>query len=468
MRSRTIREGSVGLLILVGLSAFVGLVLWIRGFKWGTRTYQFTVTFADVAGMKVGAGVRYRGVDVGKITEIQATTNGVDATIQLDAPNLVIPRNVKIEANQSGLIGETSIDITPPENLPSGIQGVNPHSSQCDTKLVICHKNRVNGEIGVSFIELLRNTDKLTKVYTDPAFFDNVNSLTKNASLAASGVAKLTAELSLLTRSVRQQVGTFSTATNTVTVAAAQTANRIGNTADKFGNTAEEFGKLAQSSNELLTSNQANLNNTLQQFSKLATSANQVLTKNQDNLNTLLTEFTKLAVSTNELVATNRGTLQKTLTNISQSSEQLTILVTRLANTTEKVDVAKIVGNLETLSANAAEASANLRDVTAAVNNPTNFLVLQQTLDSARATFENVQKITADLDELTGDSQFRQNVKDLVNGLSKLVSSTEQLQEQIQVAQQLETVNSALKEATSQATDSIIHTQSSPTIPHKN
>ena len=464
MRSRTIREGSVGLLILTGLAAFVGLVLWIRGMKWGIRTYQFIVSFTDVAGMKVGATVRYRGVDVGKIIEIKATTNGVDATVEMESPDLVIPSNVTIEANQSGLIGETSIDITPPKSLPSGIQGVDPSSSKCDRKLVICNKNRVNGEIGVSFIELLRNTDKFTKVYTDPAFFDNVNTLTKNAALAAGGVAKLTAELSLLTRSVRQQVGTFSAATNTLTAVSAQTANRISNTADKFGNTADKFGKLAESSNELLSTNQASLNNTLQEFGKLAASANVTLSSSQSNLNNLLTEFTKLAASTNELVATNRGTLQKTLTNISQSTEQLSVLATRLANTTEKVDVTKIVGNLETLSANAAAASANLRDVSAAVNNPTNFLVLQQTLDSARSTFENVQKITADLDELTGDAQFRQNVKELVNGLSKLVSSTHQLEEQIQVAQKLESVNSALKEATVKSTTKIpLNQPSSPT-----
>jgi len=47
--------------------------------------------------------------------------------------------------------------------------------------------------------------------------------------------------------------------------------------------------------------------------------------------------------------------------------------------------------------------SANLRDISNALNSPTNLLVLQQTLDSARVTFQNAQKITSDLDELTGD-----------------------------------------------------------------
>ncbi|HBB36305.1 MAG TPA: MCE family protein [Cyanobacteria bacterium UBA8803] len=446
MRSRTIREGSVGLLILLGLGVFVGLVLWIRGIRWGDRSYQFIVRFTDVAGMKTGASVRYRGVDVGKIKQVKATTNGVDVTMEIDSADLAIPRDSAIEANQSGLIGETSIDITPRTPLASGAQAISPFSNQCNSQVIICHQDRLTGEIGVSFIELLRNTERLTAIYTDPAFFDNVNSLAKNASLAANGVARLTAELSLLSRSVRAQVGTFSTATNSITAVATQTAIRIGNTADRFG-------ELATSSNQLLTRNEANLNTTLTQFNRLATSANEVVSGNRENLSTLLAQFNQLATSANELVATNRGTLQNTLTGISQTSEQLGLLVTRLNATSEQVDVGKLVGNLTTLSANAAEASANLRDISAAFNSPANLLVLQQTLDSARATFENAQKITADLDELTGDPQFRQNVKDLVNGLSKLVSSTQQLEQQIQVAQELESVRAAINTAAAQSAD---------------
>jgi len=64
------------------------------------------------------------------------------------------------------------------------------------------------------------------------------------------------------------------------------------------------------------------------------------------------------------------------------------------------------------VSANAAQASANLRDISNALTGPTNLLVLQQTLDSARVTFQNAQKITSDLDELTGDPAFRENIRD--------------------------------------------------------
>ncbi|MCY7275177.1 MAG: MCE family protein, partial [Phormidesmis sp. CAN_BIN44] len=53
------------------------------------------------------------------------------------------------------------------------------------------------------------------------------------------------------------------------------------------------------------------------------------------------------------------------------------------------------------------------------------------------ATFQNAQKITADLDELTGDPQLRNDLRNLIKGLSGLTSSTQQLQQQAQVAQVL-------------------------------
>jgi phospholipid/cholesterol/gamma-HCH transport system substrate-binding protein len=141
---------------------------------------------------------------------------------------LLIPRDAVIEANQSGLIGETSIDITPLTSLPTNALSINPLSSDCNSQLVICNKDRLRGQIGVSFDELLRYSIRLSNAYSDPAFFNNVNTLTKNASVAAAGVARLTGELSLLSRSVRREVGGFSTAANSVTTAANQTTNQLG------------------------------------------------------------------------------------------------------------------------------------------------------------------------------------------------------------------------------------------------
>ena len=166
---------------------------------------------------------------------------------------------------------------------------------------------------------------------------------------------------------------------------------------------------------------------TMQNFSTTAQSLTQ--TSNRANLT--------LAQVSN-LVNENRSQLVGTLENLNQSSGSLKVAVAKMGPAIDRVTSGQLLQNLETLSENAAIASANLRDASKAVNDPTNVLMLQQTLDSARATFQNTQKITTDLDDLMGDPKLRENLRNLINGLSKLVSSSQQVEQRANVAQQLE------------------------------
>jgi phospholipid/cholesterol/gamma-HCH transport system substrate-binding protein len=93
--------------------------------------------------------------------------------------------------------------------------------------------------------------------------------------------------------------------------------------------------------------------------------------------------------------------------------------------------------NLEDLSTDAAAAMADIRAITSAANTPENLVMLQQTLESARNVFFSAQKVLADVDELTGDPTFRNNIRNLINGLSTLVSLTDDLSNQSRLAQAL-------------------------------
>ena len=57
---------------------------------------------------------------------------------------------------------------------------------------------------------------------------------------------------------------------------------------------------------------------------------------------------------------------------------------------------------------------------------------------------DNAQKITSDLETITGDPSFLENVRELINGLSNLVSTTEQLEQQIQTTQVIKPMQKAL------------------------
>ncbi len=382
MRTRTIREGSVGLLILLGLGLLGGLILWLRGMSLGNKTYEAIVEFKNVAGLQEGAPVRYRGVTIGKIASVHPGPNGVDVKIQIASADFIIPRTVVVEANQSGLISETSIDITPTQTLPANTIAGKPLSSDCNPNVIVCDGGRLQGKIGISVDELIRSSIQFAQLYGNPSFFANVNQATKNTADAAASIAQVSKEVAVLSQSVKQNLDTVSTSAIT-------SANAVGAAANQ-----------------------------------IAITANQV----------------------NGLVNTNRNALTSTLNSISLTSEQLRVSVQGLTPTLDRFQQSALLQNLETLSANAALASANLRDASNTLNTPTNVLMLQQTLDSARATFQNAQKITADLDELTGDPEFRENIRNLVNDLSGLVSSTQNLEQQTRVAQTLTPLMTTIQE----------------------
>ncbi|MBC6417511.1 MAG: MCE family protein [Prochloron sp. SP5CPC1] len=391
MQSRTIREGSVGLLILVGLGVFGTLAVWLKGIDFNRKPYVINVTFDNANGMKEGASVHYRGFVVGKIKTISPEPNGVNTEIEIDSSDLRIPKDIIIEANQSGLIGETSIDITPKTELPQSANSTSPMAEDCNKELIVCEGDELQGEIGISFDTLLRSTERLSELYTDPDFFNNLNSTAKNTGIAAAEIAKLSSELTLLSQAVRQEITSFSTAANSITVAAKETTEQIGESAAKISRTAEQFTVTAAKIGEL-TSN------------------------------------------VNGLVNENRGNIRRTIHNLEDSTGQLKTTVETINGTLEAAKIEELAQNLGIITANTAAASANLRELSQNLNDPTNIVLLQETLDSARATFANAQKITADLDELTGSPEFRRNLLDLVNGLSDLVSSMDELEEEIQTA----------------------------------
>jgi phospholipid/cholesterol/gamma-HCH transport system substrate-binding protein len=421
MRSRTFREGSVGLLLLLGLGMFGGIVLWVNRFTAASGSYEAVVEFAYAGGMQRGAAVQYRGVKVGNISAIRPKANTVEVVIEITKSDLIMPSDVLVEANQSGLISEAIIDIRPKEFVPSKVVA-GPLDPKCNPQIIVCDGSRLKGEIGISIDQLIRSSTQLSSRYSDPEFYQNINQALENSSKAAASVADLSANLSVLSKRLQQELSSVSAtsatirqATNQLSTSTTRTLNQVSITANQLGSTAEQFGSTAE------------------QFGSTAKEIS--LTTNRVN---------KLINSLDTLVTSNRSSLVTVLDNITATSAELRKTVSSLSPVVNRFTQGELLNNLETLSENAAQASVNLRQVTSALNDPKNVLVLQQTLDAARVTFDNAQKITSDLDELTGDPSFRDNLRQLVNGLSGLVSSTEEMQERVTLATTLDSVKAGV------------------------
>ncbi|MFQ4138408.1 MlaD family protein [Nodosilinea sp. PGN35] len=367
MRARAIREGSVGLLILIAVGLFAGLVLWLRGLNPGSRSYRATIVFDNTLGMQEGTSVRYRGVPVGRVLSIAPTANAVDVAVEIGRNDLRIPRDSTIFVNQSGLIGDTTIDITPLRSLSDQEMTIDPSREGCLGQTIVCDGDRLVGQVGASYESLIRSAEGLANAFADPEIIADLKVTLDNATTLTESASLLSAELIILSRQLQTDLGPLLASANRAT--------------DSVGRAAAQF------------------------------------------------EITGTEV--NRLVVTNRGTLVNTLTNIDRSAANIQAITTTLSPALQR---SEFIANLDRLSADAALAAADIRSITGTFNNAENLVMLQQTLDSARTVFQSAHKVLADVDELTGDPVIRRNIRDLINGLSGLVSLTNQLEQASQVA----------------------------------
>ena len=107
----------VGILTLVALVILLFTVLWIKGRSFSSAE-RIEVHFKDVNGMRPGSGVQMMGLRVGQVEEITPVVNGESSYVKMKfvitEPGITIPKASMLSIQQSGLIGEQFLEITPP------------------------------------------------------------------------------------------------------------------------------------------------------------------------------------------------------------------------------------------------------------------------------------------------------------------------------------------------------------------
>ena len=225
-----------------------------------------------------------------------------------------------------------------------------------------------------------------------------------------------------------------------------QKTNTVGN----LNSTLSSINSFSDQAGNLMTEAKnndtvSNLNSALNSVQDLSQKANGLLAEAEaqdtiNQLNSTLISVGSAAEKIEVFMAVNQGQMADTVTSIGQASKDMSATLNGLNPIVGKIEEGQFLDNLDTISANAVDLTANLRDFSAQLNDPATMVQLQRLLDSARFVFENVNKITSEIDEITGDPQLRQDLIRLIRGLSNLVSSTQQLQQQLQYAQVLNQV----------------------------
>ena len=108
----------VGILTLISVAILICSVMWLKGRSIASGE-RITVIFQDVDGMRAGSGVQIMGLRVGQVEEINPfitqESSYVSVKLVITEPGVEIPVGSEISIQQSGIIGEKFVEITPPK-----------------------------------------------------------------------------------------------------------------------------------------------------------------------------------------------------------------------------------------------------------------------------------------------------------------------------------------------------------------
>ena len=167
----------VGILTIVALSIFLFTVLWVKGRSFSSAE-RIEVQFKDVNGMRPGSGVQMMGLRVGQVEEITPIVKDESSYVKLrfviTEPGISIPKASQLSIQQSGLIGEQFLEITPPKIMSVYIPVVNKEliSADADVEIKLDEKYYDVGKVKKSQImtsklvpEGVRDTIKTNYAY---------------------------------------------------------------------------------------------------------------------------------------------------------------------------------------------------------------------------------------------------------------------------------------------------------------
>jgi len=181
---KTKLELKVGIFVFIGMAILVIFILSIGGFKTWSSGYHINLNFNFVNGVKVGAPVRFAGVDVGEVKRIKLEFLPEESrsNVKLDIwiRNIIkIPTDSSVWVNTLGLLGEKYIEIMPgidySHSLKHGdcLTGVDP----LPIHQIFNNAESILRNLNDGIIKIKNKEGTLGKLIYDDAMYDELQAL---------------------------------------------------------------------------------------------------------------------------------------------------------------------------------------------------------------------------------------------------------------------------------------------------
>jgi len=192
----------VALVVLIGIAALVGLLLYLRGIYSTAKTYAFAVDFKNARGVTPGTAVQMAGVQIGQVESVALTpANTARMKLRING-NREIPYGSRFTI-ATGLLASTAIvnvDPTPGQ----------PGTPIADGEKGLIGSDTANIDAAVAQgQEILASANKITKtlerLITSPQNQRDLERTRQSLARTTENLARASESLPRLVRSVEQQ-----------------------------------------------------------------------------------------------------------------------------------------------------------------------------------------------------------------------------------------------------------------------
>jgi len=178
---KTQLELKVGTFVFIGLIILVIFVLSIGGFKTWSSGYRVNLIFNFVSGVKVGAPVRFAGVDVGLVKkidlQINSAENHTNARLEVWIRDTVrIPADSTVWVNTLGLLGEKYVEIMPGQDYSNTLRenesltGIDP----VPTHELFSRAEAIMGNLDSGIARIVNQEGSLGKLLYDDKIYNEL------------------------------------------------------------------------------------------------------------------------------------------------------------------------------------------------------------------------------------------------------------------------------------------------------
>ena len=431
----------VGTLTIISLAILLCTILWIKGRSFSSAE-RIEVQFKDVNGMRPGSGVQMMGLRVGQVEDIIPVIENESSYVKLrfviTEPGISIPKASMLSIQQSGLIGEQFLEITPPRirSVYIPVNNQDLLSSDADVEIKLDEKYYNVGKVKKSQImtskmvpEEVRDYIKTTYAYKVDYFINLpgliIPEFMRGKIVTLNGVKKLRIEPWDNTPLPYPQQ------TSPYTVVEPM---RIADFLDLQYKAAESLTETNRVVNELLNDRMiADLTKSVSNFKELTAQATTTLEKAEKLIDTskndidaivwMMTDatnnFNKLATNINGIVTDEKfkPTLYETADAIKNLSNQLAPII-------GSVDANEFAEDLNSVM-------SNLNDISTAVNKMTKDENLKRkfldSVDNLNMTMCEVSKALETVNGRGDKESLKQIVEDTTVTVSNLKKFSEKL-----------------------------------------